>query len=453
MIKTFSIILLSCLFLVSSADEIPERIKISKYQQRTGNALKGYKYLTEGAYITSGLPLSVYKTLKKGKSLNILNRKGINALVPYWLTSIKSIHGTDIVVPNCFTCHASHVNGKFILGLGKFDIDFTVDRSEQTKLAQKLISGLYGHESPEYKSFFPLAQVYSSIGSSLTTQTIGMNPATRLAYLLFSHRDTKTLMWQGKSWLNHKDITCIPGSDVPPLWNVKKKNALYYTASGEGDFAKLIMSASLLTVDDNAEMRSIETQFVDVLEFLKTIEAPKYPEKINEQLAQKGKAIFKANCKECHGTYGLQDTFPNLLISLDKIGTDPLLANSLKSVNSKIRLNQVEQIDKVKITTAFSSNLGYIAPPLDGIWATAPYFHNGSVPDLMSLLKSSERPKKWYRDGVYDIKNRVGLSFKNQTGYSLYDTSLSGNSNQGHTYGDELTDSDRVSLIEYLKTL
>ncbi len=40
---------------------------------------------------------------------------------------------------------------------------------------------------------------------------------------------------------------------------------------------------------------------------------------------------------------------------------------------------------------------GYIAPPLDGVWATAPYLHNGSVPDLNTLLKSSSRPTYWTR--------------------------------------------------------
>jgi hypothetical protein len=51
---------------------------------------------------------------------------------------------------------------------------------------------------------------------------------------------------------------------------------------------------------------------------------------------------------------------------------------------------------------------GYIAPPLDGIWATAPYLHNGSVPDLATLLKSSSRPTYWLRsfdDGDYDLTN------------------------------------------------
>ena len=36
-------------------------------------------------------------------------------------------------------------------------------------------------------------------------------------------------------------------------------------------------------------------------------------------------------------------------------------------------------------------------PPLDGVWATAPYLHNGSVPTLEAVLKSSDRPALWQR--------------------------------------------------------
>src|SRR5256885_8025425 len=53
-------------------------------------------------------------------------------------------------------------------------------------------------------------------------------------------------------------------------------------------------------------------------------------------------------------------------------------------------------------TTLFRSDPqpGYIAPPLDGIWATAPFFHNGSVPTLEGVLDSTKRPAKWTRSFV-----------------------------------------------------
>ena len=155
-----SILVFLCFVLTAcAAEKSPVKIELPASAQRQGDAQKGYKYLTEGAYITSGIPLKVFQSLKPGRSSNLLKRSGVNGTIPYWFTSVKSKHGADIVVPNCLTCHASHINGEFILGLGKFDVDFTDDRSTQTNLSQKLISGFYGADSPEYKSFFPTSKI------------------------------------------------------------------------------------------------------------------------------------------------------------------------------------------------------------------------------------------------------------------------------------------------------
>lgn len=110
---------------------------------------------------------------------------------------------------------------------------------------------------------------------------------------------------------------------------------------------------------------------------------------------------------------------------------------------------------------------GYVAPPLDGVWATSPsYLHNGSVPSIPVLLDSPNRPKYWTR--TFDSKdynpetlgwNYTELSYgkagaKNKEERKrVYDTTLPGHSNQGHTFGDALSENERRALIEYLKTL
>src|SRR5213075_1927755 len=109
---------------------------------------------------------------------------------------------------------------------------------------------------------------------------------------------------------------------------------------------------------------------------------------------------------------------------------------------------------------------GYVAPPLDGIWATAPYLHNGSVPTLRALLDSSLRAKffsRSYDTSDYD-RDAVGWRVTPQpTGQSsppsgvhasyIYDTTVLGYGNGGHTFGDALTPDERDAVIEYLKTL
>src|SRR5262249_31728989 len=107
---------------------------------------------------------------------------------------------------------------------------------------------------------------------------------------------------------------------------------------------------------------------------------------------------------------------------------------------------------------------GYIAPPLDGIWATAPFFHNGSVPTLELVLDSSRRPVYWRRTSLdssdYDW-TAVGWNYAElpsgktdqPDAVHVYDTTRPGYGNGGHVFGDALSEDDRAAVIEYLKTL
>ena len=100
--------------------------------------------------------------------------------------------------------------------------------------------------------------------------------------------------------------------------------------------------------------------------------------------------------------------------------------------------------------------------PLDGLWARAPYLHNGSVPTLNDLLEPAEqRPVSFFiGDTVYDQEN-VGFRHDSPVaddGRRLMrlDTTLRGNGNHGHEgepYGTALADDDKQALLEYLKTL
>ena len=110
----------------------------------------------------------------------------------------------------------------------------------------------------------------------------------------------------------------------------------------------------------------------------------------------------------------------------------------------------------------FASLNAYKARPLNGIWATAPYLHNGSVPTLYDLLLAkrgkNDPAKGEYRPDSFVTGSRefdpVKVGFKS-SGYdgSKYDTSLEGNSNAGHNYSDGMSKQNRMDLLEYLKTL
>jgi processive rubber oxygenase RoxA-like protein len=99
----------------------------------------------------------------------------------------------------------------------------------------------------------------------------------------------------------------------------------------------------------------------------------------------------------------------------------------------------------------------YKARPLNGIWATAPYLHNGSVPTLRDLLNSREsRPPTFYVGSRELDPKKVGLVQDKVPGAFLFDTSMQGNWNNGHegpAYGTQLSDKEKDALVEFLKTL
>ena len=99
----------------------------------------------------------------------------------------------------------------------------------------------------------------------------------------------------------------------------------------------------------------------------------------------------------------------------------------------------------------------YESRVMQGIWATAPYLHNGSVPTLAELLKpAAQRVKSFKIGSAYDTVN-IGLAVEQaQFDYTLTTTDCSdrnsGNSNCGHEFGTQLTDQEKKALLEYLKT-
>lgn len=107
-------------------------------------------------------------------------------------------------------------------------------------------------------------------------------------------------------------------------------------------------------------------------------------------------------------------------------------------------------------------HLGYTSRPLDGIWASPPYLHNGSVPTMYDLLLPAEqRPKSFFLGAnKYDPKNMGFETAKSEENWFEFKTTdadgrpVDGNSNAGHDYGNaRFTDDDRYAIIEYLKTL
>jgi len=444
-----------------STQDSPDANFVVSSPQRTGSAEAGWQYLVGGNYLTSGVPFEVMKQVYPTGGPNHLKRTGESASVPYGYNLVTSSSGNSIVVPNCLQCHAQEIDGQFVMGVGNTFSNFTENLAPTAIAIDLLLSARYGKDSAQRKDYKIFKTSITAVAPYIQTKVRGVHSADKLAFVLAAHRDASNLQWHTPKKVPaalHGEA--IP-TDVPPWWVLKKKHAMFYAGTGRGDFARIMMASSLVTLKDATEASEIDKKFVDVYEFLKTIEPPQYPKQIDIDLAAQGRSLFEENCAQCHGTYGEKEEYPNLLVSMDEVGTDPLLAES-NGTTYRAYFDAYEGSwfahsphgAKLVVTD------GYVAPPLDGIWITAPYLHNGSVPDLMTLLESSRRPATWqrsFRSDDYDYE-KVGWGYKvvelqEDHDSTVYVTDRPGYGNQGHQFGDKFNAEERKAVVEYLKTL
>lgn len=451
-------ILIICFAFTKTINELEDTkpVYIPESKQRSGDAKQGFTYLTTGDYIKSGIPYSYFKLGFGKSSNNYLQRDGLNKDISHEYTAVKAPNGEIVVAPNCLQCHAQVLDNKLYVGMGNTMIDFTSGQKLDPKnavLAEKLLSRT---DPKKYEAAEPFLKVVKAISAQLYTQVRGVNAADRLAALLVAHRDQNTFRWNDSSSMDIPD-QIIP-TDVPAWWLLKKKHAMFYNGFGRGDFGKFLMASNLLTVNDTAESREVDSHISDVLAYIYSLTPPKYPQAINKSLAKEGGILFINNCAKCHGNYGSSDNYPNLLIPEASIQTDSLLFTSNYQNPQFINWFNNSWFSQGDHPARLEPFNGYIAPPLDGIWVTAPYLHNGSIPTLDAVLNSKLRPKYWSRDfdnPEYDYE-KIGWKYSahdSAGGKETYNTTLPGYGNYGHYYGDQLSDKERKAVIEYLKTL
>ena len=453
-IVTLIVILFTCFCYLSFTGDENKSVAIPSNPQTIGDAEKGYQYLITGDYLKSGFPITMFSMIIGKDTNNYLQRQGLNKNISHEFTALKAPNGEMIVTANCLRCHGQVFENKLYVGLGNSMADFSDSKEVATAASNAiaLLSMMGGKSFNAAKDFLNATQ---TIGPYIKTEVRGVNAADRLTAILAAHRDPVTLQWSDKALLSVPDEV-IP-TDVPAWWLLKKKNAMFYNGFGRGDFAKFLMGSSLLTMKDSAEASEVYSHFSDVLAYIYSLQPPKYPGSIDEALAANGKALFGKNCARCHGTYGDDGKYPNLLIPASIIGTDSALYNSNYSSPQFVdwfNKSWFTQGDKKAQLIPFK---GYIAPPLDGIWITAPYLHNGSVPTLEGVLNSDSRPQYWSRDFVKPLYDFDAVGWKHtileKETKGAYNTTLKGYGNHGHFFGDAFSDKERKAVIEYLKTL
>jgi hypothetical protein len=205
------------------------------------------------------------------------------------------------------------------------------------------------------------------------------------------------------------------------------------------------------------------------------LQPPKWPAEmlgaIDETKAKAGEQIFKDKCEACH---------QNRLFALMDVGTDPNRANSFgqpvggkpfpaavapilsglkKRAFQDDGIPAAQQASMDAQTVVWRATGQYMARTLRGVWITAPYLHNGSVPTLYDLLHPEQRPAKFtvgtreYDPEKVGYRTDAAASAANAW---IFDTAMPGNSNIGHSgekFGTTLSEDQKSALLEYLKTL
>lgn len=487
-------------------------------------AREGLESILRGDEYQFGIPQKVFKMnfarFSKNKLWELGNipspstddyltefRREVNGFkkLPLGLSSFER-DGEKLINTNCFSCHAGVVAGQVIAGMPSTNFD-PYNQILQTNLVDKLYSNpnsflqklgrkilLNKKQDAALRGFM---DYYKAIVRHASRDAIlrGDNSGPWVIWYTLAKMDdpenSLSIDIELKSEFEKTvlDMMSLPNVNPSPWWNLKYKSRSFWLAD-VSHHSPTTFSLNLL--DQSEENIGTKEERIERshkhLTYARSIPSPQYPFEIDFEKAARGREIFmgdKAKCYKCHGEYsesGELTYFPEK--SQKDVGTDPEYAKAYIKMGEMVDVAQ-KLFEKntfwyapgEETVSRKVKKVGYAPPPLKGIWASAPYFHNGSVPTLEGVLNSSTRPEIWRNNinpNAYN-QNEVGLDYERVTQVDYlemkeehkpksmrnkhlifrrtYNTKDFGRSNAGHTKGDKLSDTERSEVIEFLKML
>ena len=364
---------------------------------------------------------------------------------------------------SCLACHQGTVAGRAVPGVAnsRYALETLTEEVRQVKLRQ---GKPLGH--------MDLGSLVMPLGT-----TVGTTNSVTFGVALMRHRDPDlTIVPRPPRFdLVHHDV------DAPAWWHYATRKRLYADAFAPKGH-RVLMQFILVKENGPERFREWEGEFRDIETWLSSLEPPRWEGPLDVALADRGHGLFREHCSGCHGTYdgprgGPGRSYPERVVPIDEIATDRVRFDAL-SAKDRRALN-VSWFEEQAAVVGVDEPAGYVAPPLDGVWATAPYFHNGSVPTLWHLLHPESRPPVWRRLDApgtlaavgedappppdYDAE-RVGLAVEAREALpeerlppsvrrTWFDTGRPGKGAGGHEFFGSLDEEGKKALLEYLKTL
>jgi hypothetical protein len=404
-------------------------------------------------------------------SIGIVGRDGHEMPIGFSKVTV----GFPRVGINCAVCHSATFRAR----AQDVPTVYPAAASHQTGEQEYLRFLIACASDPRFTANTILAEIAKNTRLSFIDRMLyrfAIIPGTRRGILRLGGQDA--WMWSRTEWgrgridpfnpvkfgiLKQPIDETIGNSDMMPVWNLRRRDGTAYHWDGLSVSLREVVLSSAL--GDGATRKWVDNDYTRweetnptrmsslrrVMNYIGDVQAPKYPLPIDSALAAAGEVTYKAQCAECHEPGGART---GKVIPVGEIGTDRHRLD-MWTTGAVDSYNKYGEGHAWKLS-GFRKTDGYTAVPLDGLWLTAPYLHNGSVPTLADLLELPEaRPKKFWRGyDVFDAE-RVGfVSTWSEAGRvgTLLDVSRPGNSNAGHTYGTALTPREKRALVEYLKT-
>lgn len=417
---------------------------------------------------------------------------------------ITNKHGEGLTF-SCFTCHSSNLFGTTVMGLtnkrphsNKF---FHLARQAVPNIPNSLFKLSTGATEGEMLMFTRTKKNLVSV-DGVIPQVLGLDTSLPHVALSMARRNddeyaTKNSILERfprKNELND----FVADSKPMPWWNLKYKTRWLSDGSivsGNPIFTNFLWNE----MGRGTDLKELEKWMQDNSPVIEEItaaafatEAPRYTDffpvqSISIDRAKRGETIFNQSCLKCHGEYqkawsldnadelsALEKLATTKVIYHDKtpvkdVGTDPQRFEAMKYFADDLNNLAISKWMK----TVVEPQIGYVPPPLVGVWSRYPYFHNGSVPTLCGVLSlEKDRPKTFYNGGAnnkesdfdqecvgYPVGSKIPSEWLKDT-EAKFDTTKPGLRNIGHTKmlvnedgSEKFTREQKIDLIHYLKTL
>lgn len=413
-------------------------------------------------------------------------------------------HGSvEAFTVSCAQCHSSQLFGVSILGMSnrfpRANEVFVKGKEAMSLVTENRLRWLLGATDEEVELFLSAKDRLKFVGAKQPDQ-LGLDTSLAQVALSLARRSSDEVATLDPQVARRprKELLANFVADSKPAvwWNLKYKNR--WLSDGSVVSGNPILTNFLWNEigrgTDLVELESWLTDNSHVVRELTTAvfatEPPQFfdffdAEKFDFESAQRGEKLFEARCARCHGVYEKGWSLPHAT-SLSRreqlattrvryhpttpvvdVGTDPQRAMGMKSLEQLNRL-RVSQSHGIEV----KAQKGYVPPPLVGIWARWPYFHNNSVPTLCDVLKpADQRPRGFWmgepEDPDVDFDSECNGYPKraprhwSRSAEFYFSTKRPGSSHKGHDKGiltnaegkSYFNHQDRIDLVRFLQTL